>query len=83
MTGLLRKGKALDCNARREVAMPMDDEETRRKPTAHEVGMIIDAMSVEELRARIGLLEAEIARLTAAIEAREKTRSAADLLFKR
>jgi uncharacterized small protein (DUF1192 family) len=60
----------------------MDDEEERRKPTTHEVGMLLDAMSIEELNHRIGLLEAEIARLRQAIAAREKTRSAAESLFK-
>jgi uncharacterized small protein (DUF1192 family) len=39
-------------------------------------------MSIEELNHRIGLLEAEIARLRQAIAAREKTRSAAESLFK-
>jgi uncharacterized small protein (DUF1192 family) len=60
----------------------MFDDDQVKKPKLHEVGMPIDAMSVEELLARIGLLEGEIARLQAAIEARQKTRSAADALFK-
>ena len=45
-----------------------DDEV--KKPKVHEVGMILDAMSVEELTDRIALLEGEIARLRAAIVAR-------------
>ncbi|HEY4201749.1 MAG TPA: DUF1192 domain-containing protein [Devosiaceae bacterium] len=60
----------------------MEDEEVRRKPTQHEVGMLLDALSVEELEARIGLLEGEIVRLRGAIEARRKTRNEADSLFK-
>ena len=52
------------------------------KPKAHEVGMPIDTLSVEELNARIGQLEAEIVRLRAAIEARGATRLAADSVFK-
>ena len=60
----------------------MFDDDQVKKPKLHEVGMPIDTMSVEELLARIGLLEGEIARLQAAIEARQKTRSAADALFK-
>ena len=60
----------------------MFDDDQVKKPKLHEVGMLIDTMSVEELLARIGLLEGEIARLRAAIEARQKTRSAADALFK-
>ena len=60
----------------------MFDDEPVKKPKGHEVGMVIDSMSVEELTDRIGLLEAEIVRLRAAIAARQKTRSAADALFK-
>jgi uncharacterized small protein (DUF1192 family) len=59
----------------------MFDDEVK-KPKGHEVGMILDAMSVEELTNRIEMLEGEIARLKAAIAARQKTRSAADALFK-
>jgi uncharacterized small protein (DUF1192 family) len=60
----------------------MEDEERPKRRVAHEVGMPIDTMSVEELGERIGLLEAEIARLRSAIDARQKTRSVADSLFK-
>lgn len=59
-----------------------DDDGTPRKPSPHEVGMPIDTLSVEELESRIGLLEAEIERLRRAISARQKTKSAADALFK-
>lgn len=60
----------------------MDDEGRVKKPVTHEVGMPIDSLSVEELEHRILLLEAEIGRLQAAIEARRKTRSVADSLFR-
>jgi len=60
----------------------MDEEEVRKAPSTHEVGMVLDSMSVEELQARIGLLESEIGRLRAAIEARRKTRADADNFFK-
>ncbi|KQX40491.1 hypothetical protein ASD04_07695 [Devosia sp. Root436] len=59
----------------------MFDEEIR-KPKGHEVGMQLDTMSVEELNERIAMLEGEIARLKAAIEARGATRKAADAAFK-
>ena len=59
----------------------MDDDE-RKVPKSHEVGMVLDAMSVEELTQRIGLLEAEIIRLKAAITARNATRQAAESIFK-
>lgn len=58
------------------------DEDAIGKPRGHEVGMVLDAMSVEELQERIAMLEAEIARLQAAITARNKTRTDADALFK-
>ena len=61
----------------------MFDDEPVRKKLGHEVGMPIDSMSVEELEARIGLLEGEITRLREAIAARQKTRSEADSLFRR
>ncbi len=57
-----------------------DNEVPKRK--AHEVGMPIDTMSVGELEERIALLEAEIARLRQAIEARRQTKAAADSMFK-
>jgi uncharacterized small protein (DUF1192 family) len=60
----------------------MDDEEEIKRPTTHEVGMRLDALSVEELQARIALLREEIARLDAAIEAKRKTRSEADAVFR-
>lgn len=60
----------------------MDADEPRKKLAPHEVGMPIDTMSVDELRERIGLLEQEIARLKAAMDAREKTRNAAESFFK-
>ena len=61
----------------------MDDDDTVKKPPAHAVGMPIDAMSAAELEMRIGLLEAEIRRLRAAIDARRQSRAAADSFFKR
>ncbi|HTJ56198.1 MAG TPA: DUF1192 domain-containing protein [Devosiaceae bacterium] len=60
----------------------MDDDDVVRRPKAHEVGMPLDAMSVDELTMRIELLETEIERLKHAVEARKKTRSAADSLFR-
>ena len=59
-----------------------NDDEPRRKITAHEVGMALDALSIEELQERIGLLKTEITRLEAAISAKEKTRDQARSLFK-
>lgn len=60
----------------------MFDDDAPKKPKLHDVGMPLDAMSVEELGERIELLEGEIARLKAAIEAKKKSKSAADAVFK-
>jgi uncharacterized small protein (DUF1192 family) len=60
----------------------MFDDEAVKKPKGHEVGMPIDTMSVDELNERIEMLRREIARLEEAIAARQKTKAAADSLFK-
>jgi uncharacterized small protein (DUF1192 family) len=60
----------------------MFDDDQVKKPKGHEVGMNIETMSVEELTDRIGLLEGEIARLRAAIAARQKSRNDANSVFK-
>lgn len=60
----------------------MFDDNEVKKPKGHEVGMPLDAMSVEELHDRISLLEAEIVRLKAAIEYKQKSKSAASSVFK-
>lgn len=57
-----------------------------RKPPkslpTHMIGQLIDDLSAAELAERIGLLQAEIARLEQAIEARHATRNAAAAAFK-
>jgi len=59
----------------------MFDDEIKT-PKGHEVGMVIDTMSVDELNQRIAMLEGEIARLRAAITARGVTRQDANAMFK-
>lgn len=58
------------------------DEEDRKKPISHEVGMALDALSVEELQDRIALLEQEIDRIRAAMDAKGDSRRAAEAAFK-
>ncbi|MBD8067312.1 DUF1192 domain-containing protein [Devosia sp. PTR5] len=58
------------------------DEETVKRPKAHEIGMMLDALSVSELEERIAVLEGEIARLRAAIAAKGDSRKAAEAAFK-
>ena len=60
----------------------MHADETVKKTKTHEVGMVLDAMSVEELGERIGLLQAEIERLKTEIDIKTKSLSAAESIFK-
>lgn len=53
-----------------------------RPKTVHEIGQILDALSVDELDERIVLLRAEIERLEAAKAAKQASKAAADLFFK-
>jgi uncharacterized small protein (DUF1192 family) len=74
-------GASVTLQAPKNRSIAMFDDEVK-KPKGHEVGMPIDTMSVEELTDRIGMLEAEIARLKAAIAARQKSKSDAASVFK-
>jgi uncharacterized small protein (DUF1192 family) len=49
----------------------------------HEIGENVDQLSAPELGERIALLRSEIARLEAAIRAREATREAASAFFRK
>ena len=48
----------------------------------HGVGMVLDDMSVDELKLRIGLLESEIMRLDTEIKNKSASRAAAENAFK-
>ena len=64
--------------------MPIGDEEERpKKKLAHEIGQDLALLSVEELGERIALLKDEIARLEAAVAAKQASRTTADQFFKR
>jgi uncharacterized small protein (DUF1192 family) len=76
-------GKARRCNLAKKGDVAVDADEPRKKPSAHDIGMVLDSLSIEELEMRIGLLKEEIVRLEAAIAAKQKSRSAADSVFKR
>lgn len=78
---MFRKARPLELAVPQEERAMFDDE-TVKKPRGHEVGMLLDAMSVEELTDRIAMLEAEITRLKTAIDSKKKSKSAADAFFK-
>ena len=64
--------------------MPAIDEDDKpKKKVAHEIGQDLTLLSVEELAARVALLNEEIARLEADMTKKRATRSAADQFFKR
>jgi uncharacterized small protein (DUF1192 family) len=60
-----------------------DDSENRPKPpVAHAIGSDLSAVSVEELRERVLLLEAEIQRLRAEERRKLASREAASAVFR-
>jgi uncharacterized small protein (DUF1192 family) len=61
----------------------MDDDDRPKKKVTHEIGQELALLSVEELAARVALLQEEIARLEADMVKKRATRAAADQFFKR
>jgi uncharacterized small protein (DUF1192 family) len=61
-----------------------DEEEGRRriKPVAHEIGCDLAAISVDELKERIGLLQGEVRRLEEEIARKQASRDAAANVFR-
>ena len=62
------------------MADPFRDEPAP-KPSAYEIGGDLSALSLDEIDARVALLEAEIVRLREARAAKEASRRAADSFF--
>ncbi|OWV83637.1 hypothetical protein ATY81_24755 [Rhizobium sp. R72] len=62
--------------------MSFIDDDRPQKKVAHEIGADLSTLSVDELRARVDLLKAEIARLEAEAASKTSTRSAAESLFR-
>lgn len=48
----------------------------------HEIGQMLDLLSISELQERVDMLRAEMRRLEAHIAAKEASRHAADAFFK-
>jgi uncharacterized small protein (DUF1192 family) len=59
------------------------DEDAPKKKLAHEIGEDLSKLSLDELAARIALLQVEIARLEAAAEAKRASAAVAASFFKR
>ncbi len=53
-----------------------------KKKPAHEIGQLLDTLSVGEIDERIELLKEEIARLALARTQKEASKNAADAFFK-
>lgn len=60
----------------------MDEDAVKPLKPGPAAGEDLSALSVEELQERVGLFETEIARLKAAIEAKQSSKVAADSFFK-
>lgn len=63
--------------------MPLPDEELPRRKKVHEIGEDLAALSLDELQARIDLLQVEVRRIEDAIKAKRAGAAAADTFFKR
>jgi uncharacterized small protein (DUF1192 family) len=64
--------------------MPVfEDDDRPKKKVTHEIGQDLSLLSVEELSARVQLLQDEIKRLEADMAQKRATRMAADQFFKR
>jgi uncharacterized small protein (DUF1192 family) len=63
--------------------MQMDENDRPLKKVSHEIGQDISLLSVFELKERVSLLQAEIARLEAAAVAKDAAKNTADAFFKK
>lgn len=62
---------------------PFDDGDRPKKKVSHEIGQDLSLLSVDELTARVALLQDEIKRLEADMARKRDKRAAADQFFKR
>jgi uncharacterized small protein (DUF1192 family) len=60
-----------------------DDDDRPKKKIVHEIGQELGLLSVEELAARVQLMQDEIKRLEADMAKKQATRTAADQFFKK
>jgi uncharacterized small protein (DUF1192 family) len=62
--------------------MKMDLEERPKPKHEHVIGENLEAVSLDELQARIDLLKAEVLRLETEVTRKQASRNAADAFFK-
>ena len=62
--------------------MDLDDHFKPKKPVGPSFGDNLAAFSIDDLEHRLGLIDAERARVLAEIEARKASRAAAESVFK-
>jgi uncharacterized small protein (DUF1192 family) len=62
--------------------MAIEDDDRPRKKVTHEIGQDLSLLSVEELTARIALLNSEIERLQEAMSKKRASKDAANSIFK-
>ncbi|MCP4317111.1 MAG: DUF1192 domain-containing protein [Hyphomicrobiales bacterium] len=62
--------------------MSIFEDESDKKPVAHEIGCDLSLISVDELESRIALLQQEISRLEAEISSKQKSKNTAESLFR-
>ena len=60
-----------------------DDEDRPKKKVVHEIGQDLTLLSVDELSARVALLQDEIGRLETDMVQKRAKRAAADQFFKK
>jgi uncharacterized small protein (DUF1192 family) len=63
--------------------MDLDDLEPKKPKKSYELGQDLSKLSVGELKALVDALKAEIARVEAALAAKQSSKSAAEAAFKR
>ncbi len=62
--------------------MGFNDDDAPKKAPTHEMGQVLDALSIEELTKRVTLLQEEITRLEQAKLKKSAVREAAGAFFK-
>jgi uncharacterized small protein (DUF1192 family) len=60
----------------------IDEDDRPKKKPQHDIGQDLALLSVQELSERIGILQAEIARLENAMMSKQTSRKTADQFFK-